>query len=82
MYIHVLTVKKSFVITIGSPVLGSVGCLRPNSSAMTIVSSNGSRGNCHEYQYRNLKIQLYKSSFALNLIKTHAAYLSLFLSIE
>ena len=38
--------KKSVVITIGSCVFGSVGCLSPNSSAMTIVSSNGNKGNC------------------------------------
>lgn len=38
--------KKSVVITIGSPVLGSVECLIPNSSTMTIVSSKGSKGNC------------------------------------
>jgi len=46
LFDHLRLNSKSVVITTGSFVLGLVGCLRPNSSAMTIVSSNGNKGNC------------------------------------
>ena len=35
--------KKSVANTTGSFVFASVGCLKPNSSVMTIVSSNGNK---------------------------------------